>query len=136
MEFENIKIAYIGGGSRAWARKMMCDLALNDKIGGEVRLYDIDIPAAKDNQVIGELIEESGKGKSHWRYKVFSELGAALDGADFVLCSILPGTFDEMESDVHAPNLYGLYQSVGDTVGPGGILRAMRTVPILSLIHI
>ena len=130
MEFENIKIAYIGGGSRAWARKMMCDLALNDKIGGEVRLYDIDIPAAKDNQVIGELIEESGKGKSHWRYKVFSELGAALDGADFVLCSILPGTFDEMESDVHAPNLYGLYQSVGDTVGPGGILRAMRTVPI------
>ena len=130
MELDNIKITYIGGGSRAWARKMMCDLALNGVIGGEVRLYDIDVPAAQDNQVIGELIESSGKGRSHWKYKVVSDLGAALDGADFVLCSILPGTFDEMASDVHEPNGYGLYQSVGDTVGPGGILRAMRTVPI------
>jgi alpha-galactosidase len=47
-----------------------------------------------------------------------------------VLISILPGTFHQMRSDVHTPEKYGIYQSVGDTVGPGGILRAMRTVPI------
>jgi alpha-galactosidase len=44
--------------------------------------------------------------------------------------SILPGTFEEMRSDVHEPEKYGIYQSVGDTAGPGGVLRAMRTVPI------
>ena len=47
---------------------------------------------------------------------------------------ILPGTFDEMESDVHAPEKYGIYQSVGDTSGPGGILRAMRTIPMYEVI--
>ena len=41
-----LKIAYIGGGSRAWARKLMCDLAVADDICGEVRLYDIDKAAA------------------------------------------------------------------------------------------
>jgi len=58
--------------------------------------------------------------------------GEALTGADFVIISILPGTFDEMESDVHTPEKYGIWQSVGDTAGPGGILRAMRTVPMFE----
>ena len=49
-----------------------------------------------------------------------------------VVISILPGTLDEMASDVHTPEKYGIYQSVGDTTGPGGILRAMRTVPIFE----
>ena len=57
-------------------------------------------------------------------------LQQALTGADFVVISILPGTFDEMESDVHAPEAYGIYQSVGDTVGAGGFMRAMRTIPM------
>jgi alpha-galactosidase len=47
-----------------------------------------------------------------------------------VLISILPGTFGEMRSDVHVPEKYGIWQTVGDTAGPGGVLRAMRTVPI------
>ena len=42
------------------------------------------------------------------------------------MISILPGSFDEMESDVHLPERLGIYQSVGDTAGPGGILRALR----------
>lgn len=46
------------------------------------------------------------------------------------MISILPGTFDEMESDVHLPERYGIYQSVGDTVGPGGLVRALRTIPM------
>ena len=47
-----------------------------------------------------------------------------------MVISILAGTFDEMDSDVHAPEKYGIYQSVGDTSGPGGIVRAMRTIPM------
>ena len=54
--------------------------------------------------------------------------------ADFVIVSILPGTFDEMESDVHAPEKYGIYQSVGDTAGPGGFIRALRTIPMMRQI--
>ena len=127
---KNIKIAYIGGGSKAWARVFMTDLALAEGLCGEIALYDIDLPAAELNQKIGARINEDKNTVSKWDYKVYKDIGGALDGADFVACSILPGTFDEMESDVHLPEEYGIYQSVGDTVGPGGVLRAMRTVPI------
>lgn len=127
---KNIKIAYIGGGSKAWARVFMTDLALAEGLCGEIALYDIYIPAAELNKKIGGRINESENTLSRWDYKVYTEIGEALDGADFVACSILPGTFEEMEGDVHLPEEYGIYQSVGDTVGPGGVLRAMRTVPI------
>lgn len=125
-----IKIAYLGGGSKAWARVFMTDLALAEGICGEIALYDIDVPAAELNRRIGERINEDANTVAKWDYRVYTDIGAALDGADFVAASILPGTFDEMESDVHMPEKYGIYQSVGDTVGPGGVLRAMRTVPI------
>ena len=127
---KNIKIAYLGGGSKAWARVFMTDLALAEGICGEIALYDIDIPAAELNRQIGERINENPNTVSKWNYRVYEKIGDALDGADFVACSILPGTFDEMEGDVHLPEKYGIYQSVGDTVGPGGVLRAMRTGPI------
>ena len=55
-----------------------------------------------------------------------------MNGADFVVISILPGTFDEMEADVHLPERLGVWQSVGDTAGPGGLSRAMRTLPMLA----
>ncbi len=100
---KNIKIAYIGGGSKAWARVFMTDLALSEGICGEIALYDIDIPAAELNKRIGARINESPDAVSEWDYQVYNEIGDALDGADFVACSILPGTFDEMEGDVHLP---------------------------------
>lgn len=127
---KKIKIAYIGGGSKAWARVFMTDLAVSEGISGEIALYDIDIPAAELNRRIGEVINRSPDAVSKWDYKVYEDISQALSGADFVACSILPGTFDDMEIDVHLPEEYGIYQSVGDTVGPGGVLRAMRTVPI------
>ena len=124
------KLAYIGGGSKAWARVFMNDLALTEGIGGEIALYDIDFPAAQQNQRIGKRINAHPDALSKWDYVVYERLEDALSGADFVACSILPGTLDEMASDVHAPEKYGIFQSVGDTVGPGGVLRAMRTVPL------
>ena len=125
----NIKISYIGGGSKAWARKFMQDLALAPDLSGEVSLYDIDMEAAERNRIIGEKIQEMPEALSRFRYTVAKTLEESLKGADFVIMSILPGTFREMQSDVHAPEEYGILQSVGDTVGPGGVLRALRTVP-------
>lgn len=124
---ENLKIAYIGGGSRGWAWGLMSDLAVADDISGKVYLYDIDYEAAKNNEIIGNSIEEG-----NWEYVASKTIGEALTGADFVVISILPGTFDEMESDVHLPEEYGIYQSVGDTSGPGGIVRALRTLPMFE----
>lgn len=125
IDCKNLKIAYIGGGSRSWARTFMTDLALEEALGGEIRLYDIDEDAAKGNEIIGNRIS-NGK----WKYITSPSLQSALTDADFVVISILPGTFKEMRSDVHTPERLGIYQSVGDTTGPGGIIRALRTVPL------
>ncbi len=126
----DIKIAYIGGGSRGWAWGLMSDLAKAGDINGSVYLYDIDFEAARRNEIIGNKAGSAEGAVSDWKYKAVKTIGEALDGADFVIISILPGTFDEMESDVHAPEKYGIYQPVGDSTGPGGIIRALRTVPM------
>ena len=129
---EDVKIAYIGGGSRGWAWGLMSDLALAGDMSGNVHLYDIDFAAAKANEKIGNMYNNLPETISKWNYTAVETIGEALTGADFVIISILPGTFDEMESDVHAPEKYGIYQSVGDTTGPGGIVRAMRTLPMFE----
>lgn len=126
-----IRIAYIGGGSRGWAWGLMSDLVSASDISGEVCLYDIDRPAAEANKIIGNGYNSADGAKSHWDYSVSDTLGGALDGADFVVISILPATFTEMQSDVHAPEKFGIYQSVGDTTGPGGIIRALRELPMI-----
>lgn len=126
----DLNIAYIGGGSRGWAWTFMTDLAMDPSLAGTIRLYDIDEGAAANNEIIGNRLSARPDVKGKWRYTVSHSLGEALDGADFVVISILPGTFDEMESDVHMPERLGIYQSVGDTAGPGGIVRALRTVPM------
>ena len=129
---KNVKIAYIGGGSRGWAWGLMSDLASNDDMSGDVYLYDIDYEAAKANEIIGNKYKDCKDAKSTWNYYASKTPKEALTDADFVVISILPGTFDEMESDVHTPEKYGIYQSVGDTSGPGGIVRAMRTIPMFE----
>ena len=130
----NVKIAYIGGGSRGWAWGLMSDLASCEDMSGDVFLYDIDNEASKANEIIGNKYNELDGAKSKWSYHAVETPKEALTDADFVVISILPGTFDEMESDVHTPEKYGIYQPVGDTTGPGGIVRAMRTIPMFEVI--
>ncbi len=127
---EDIQIAYIGGGSRGWAWTFMTDLAMEGAISGTIRLYDIDREAAKANEMIGNRLRQRADAAGKWDYRVAETLEEALTGADFVVISILPKTFDEMEIDVHMPERLGIYQSVGDTAGPGGIIRSMRTIPL------
>lgn len=128
----DVKIAYIGGGSRGWAWGLMSDLASCEDMSGSVYLYDIDYEASIANEIIGNKYNGIEGAKSMWSYHAVKTPKEALDGADFVVISILPGTFDEMESDVHTPEKYGIYQPVGDTTGPGGIVRAMRAIPMFE----
>ena len=128
----DVKIAYIGGGSRGWAWTFMTDLAMEEKLSGTIHLYDIDKEAAEANKIIGNSISAREEAVGKWNYETAETIGEALTGADFVVISILPKTFDEMEVDVHMPERLGIYQSVGDTAGPGGIIRALRTIPMFQ----
>jgi hypothetical protein len=127
---KELVIAYIGGGSRGWAWGFMSDLAGDPEMCGTVRLYDIDRSAAERNRVIGNAMSAHPDAASRWKYEVSDSLQDALTGAHFVVISILPATFKEMQSDVHLPERVGVWQPVGDTVGAGGFMRAMRTIPM------
>ena len=129
-KIQDLNIAYIGGGSRGWAWTFMTDLSMEPALGGTIRLYDIDQEAARHNEVIGNRLSSRPEAVGKWKYEVSGSLEEALTGVDFVVISILPGTFDEMQSDVHLPERHGIYQSVGDTAGPGGLVRALRTIPM------
>lgn len=133
-EVKKINIAYIGGGSRGWAWGFMSDLASESGLSGTVRLYDIDNEAAKSNEIIGNMIRQDYPDMAQWAYQQVDSLEEALTGVDFVVLSILPGTFDDMDIDVHYPEKYGIYQSVGDSVGVGGLFRSMRTIPMYKVI--
>ena len=126
----DVNIAFIGGGSRGWAFSLMSDLAKEEEIRCHIRLYDIDKKASEMNAKIGNDLSARDDivGKHEWRAThTYKE---ALTGADFVVISVMPGTFKEMHSDVHTPEKYGIYQPVGDSSGPGGIIRALRTIPM------
>jgi len=123
---EDLKIAYVGGGSRGWAWGLMSDLAQESHMSGDVYLYDIDYLAAKNNEIIGNKI------RGNFKYHATETIDKALLNANFVIISILPGTLDEMESDVHTPEKFGIYQSVGDSTGLGGNVRGLRTLPMFQ----
>ncbi len=129
---DGLTVAYIGGGSRGWAWGFMKDLGTDPQMEGLVRLYDIDFDAAEKNRRIGGMISAHPEARARWRYETAASLREALTGADFAVVSILPGSFRHMRSDVHWPERYGIWQSVGDTVGPGGLLRALRAAPMFA----
>lgn len=130
MNKTRIKICYIGGGSRYWAKMILTDLALTPHLEGEFALYDINYDAAKRNETDGGALFDHPDAKTKFRVKAFKNRKAALRGADFVFMSILPGSMQMMANDLDIPAKYGILQTVGDTTGPGGISRALRTLPI------
>ena len=64
-----LKVAYLGGGSRNWARVLMRDLACCPELGGELRLFDIDFAAAKVNEELGNWLQEQPGVVSRWHYR-------------------------------------------------------------------
>jgi len=124
----NLKIGYVGGGSTGWAHTFMNDLALEGDLGGEVALYDIDTEAAEHNERFGNWVQSRDAAASDFEYRAYGDLDEALDGADFVLISTRDDLRDQ-HADLLLPEEYGIYQTVWDTVGPGGTVRAMRAIP-------
>ncbi len=125
-----LKIAYIGGGSRAWARKLMFDLALAPELTGVVALYDIDLESAKLNEQLGNWLQGQPGVVSRWRYEAVPSLNDALRGADFVVLSIQPGTLQAMADEIAIAEKYGMFFPVGDTTGAPGLMRGLRSAAI------
>ena len=73
----NLKIAYIGGGSRMWARTLMADLTLEPALKGSIHLYDIDFSAAKMNEMLGNWIGTHPEARSSWQYTAVETLPQA-----------------------------------------------------------
>lgn len=128
----HLNIAYIGGGSRGWAHILMNDLAKCPDFHGEVRLYDIDVEAARRNETFGNWIQGQPGVQSHWHYRAVESLESALKGADFVFLSIQPGPLQMMAHEISVAEKYGLYFPVGDTTGAPGLMRGLRSAIIYA----
>ena len=123
------RICIIGGG-RLWTIQFLKDLAYNRDTHGTVVLYDRTGGGA---QQCGRWLGASWP--SMWavgRFTVTSEeeLGKALDGCTLIIISIEPGSTELRRGDLLLSEEYGILQSVGDTTGPGGIMRARRAIPL------
>jgi alpha-galactosidase/6-phospho-beta-glucosidase family protein len=124
-----LKIAYLGGGSRQWARALMRDLALSEHFDGELVLFDLNAAAARKNVSVGQDIFSRPDARSKLRVRAADTLAEALRAADVVVISTEPGPVTMRYADLVIPARHGILQTVGDTTGPGGLLRAMRALP-------
>ncbi len=127
-----VKITFIGGGSRAWVPGMMRDLALCPRVKGHISLYDINYCASRENVQRGEAIFAHPDAVTEFSVSAHRKIGPALDGADFVMMAIQPGPITMMAGDIDIPAKYGILHTVGDTAGPAGLVRSLRTVPIYT----
>ena len=129
-----MKITFMGAGSTVFARSVigdcMCAEALRDST---FALYDIDAKRLEESRVILEAmrVTKGGYGRIEC-YLGVEQRKDALRGANFVINAIQVGLYDPCTIiDFEVPKKYGLRQTIGDTLGIGGIMRALRTIPVM-----
>ena len=130
-----MKITFMGAGSTIFARNVigdcMCSEALRDSV---FALYDIDGERLKESETILEAMRKAkgGYGKIEC-YLGVENRKEALRGANFVVNAIQVGLYDPCTIiDFEVPKKYGLRQTIADTLGIGGIMRALRTIPVMA----
>jgi len=113
-----------------WSPKIVTDLVdKKDLHNSQILLHDIDSEALDLTYRLGQKI--IGAAEANFKIRATTNLEEALEEADFVILAISPGGLEAMRFDLEIPLKYGIYQAVGDTVGPGGISRALRTIPVV-----
>jgi len=123
-------VTIVGGGSYQWGPELMADLFGTPALAGmHLVLEDIDPTPLPKMEALAHKLNEAMEAKA--TIATTTDLEAALDGADFVIVCISTGGFRSMAVDLDVPARHGIIQTVGDTVGPGGINRALRNVPVL-----
>ncbi len=123
-----MKIAFVGGGSVQWTPKLVTDMALTETLAGaELALHDIDADALDLLARASQRIVAQVNG--NLRVTATTDRAEALRNAGFVILCVSIGGLAAMRNDLEIPHRYGVYQSVGDTVGPGGLARGLRHIP-------
>lgn len=128
----NFKIAFIGAGSTVFAKNVLGDCILKKELGAfEAALYDIDDERLNDSRLMLENINRKYNGLANIR--AYTDRKEALRGADFIVNAVQIGGYKPCTvTDFEIPKKYGLRQTIGDTLGIGGIFRALRTIPFLE----
>ena len=124
------QVTIVGGGSYQWGPELMADLFGTPALAGmHLVLQDIDPVPLPKMEALAHKLTDAMDAKA--TVATTTDLPAALDGADFVIVCISTGGFRSMAVDLDVPAAHGISQTVGDTVGPGGINRALRNIPVL-----
>ncbi|MEM3569165.1 MAG: hypothetical protein QXU11_01280 [Thermoproteota archaeon] len=132
-----IRLALIGAGSLAFTPSLLKALAqssLSEECELTVALMDVDQRILDIMYKIGsKLIEhiEDDEGVKRFKIEKHSERKPALENADFVIVTVGVGSVRATQIDIEIPMNKGILQAIGDTVGPGGIMRAFRHIPLL-----
>jgi len=124
------KIAIIGAGSAVFSKNIIADIlwhpALSDS---EIVLMDIDPRRLDLSLRMARSINETLGARGVFR--ATADLEEALQGADFVLCTVGVGGCEATRKDLEIPLKFGLKQTIGDTLGVGGIFRSARSIPVV-----
>jgi alpha-galactosidase len=125
------KIAFIGAGSTVFARNLLQDLFTFPELHeSTIALMDIDPVRLTDTEAVAKLLAE--RTNAHPTIEATTDLCRALDGADYAINMIQVGGYrPSTVIDFEIPKRYGLRQTIGDTLGIGGIMRALRTIPVM-----
>lgn len=125
------KITFIGAGSTVFAKNLMGDiLSFPELAQSHIVLHDIDAERLRTSEIVGHKVAAATGANP--TITATTDRRAALDGADYAICMIQvagykPGTVIDFE----IPKKYGLRQTIADTLGIGGIMRGLRTIPVL-----
>jgi len=125
-----ITVTLVGAGSKTFTPGIMADLCRAEGLSGStLRLYDIDPQASRMMARLGgRMVEARG---AEVTLAVAETLESALEDADYVITTVAAGGLDAWRRDLEIPAKYGILQPVGDSVGPGGLSRALRVIPIV-----
>lgn len=126
------KIAFLGAGSTVFARNILGDCLLSEALReSEFALFDIDPQRLKDSEMMLNNLNKNTGG--YGKVVAYTDRKEALRGADYVICAVQVGGYEPCTViDFEVPKKYGLRQTIGDTLGIGGIFRALRTLPVFQ----
>lgn len=125
------KITFVGAGSTVFAKNVLGDCILTPSLReSEIALFDIDMERLKDSERMLNNINANHGG--HAKITAYSDRREALRGANYVVNAIQVGGYEPCTvTDFEIPKKYGLRQTIADTLGIGGIFRALRTIPVM-----
>ncbi|GAB4566327.1 MAG: alpha-glucosidase/alpha-galactosidase [Anaerolineae bacterium] len=125
------KIAFIGAGSTVFARNLLRDIFIFPELHDvTISLMDIDPDRLRTSEIVAHRVAEAAG--AHPVIEATTDRRRALDGADYVINMIQVGGYrPSTVIDFEIPKKYGLRQTIGDTLGVGGIMRALRTIPVM-----